>query len=106
MKHSPDNIPLVQPLIELLGSAEKFGTDFDRPGDVEHLNETLANVRSLKDRLQEAVRVLSEITRAAGESGTDVHHDSLTSGLFLIELTHDLDTIERQITNRMMGKAA
>jgi hypothetical protein len=50
--------------------------------------------------------VVSEITRSAGENGIEMHHDSLISGLFLIELTQDLDTIARRITNRMMGKAA
>src|SRR3990167_775324 len=73
MKHSPDNIPLLQPLIELLGSAEKFGSDFNRPGDVEHLKETLANVRSLKDRALSNVRGISELMESIEANGLTPH---------------------------------
>ena len=105
MKHSPDNIPLLQPLIELLGSAEKFGSDFNRPGDVEHLKETLANVRSLKDRALSNVRGISELMESIEATGLTPHGASYAVS-FLMEMAADMSVIERRITDRMLAKAA
>lgn len=105
MKDSPDNILLVQPLIELLGSAETFGTDFDRPGDAGHLKETLANVRSLKDRALSSVRGISELMESMEAAGLTPDGASFAVS-FLTELAGDLSVIERRITDRMLAKAA
>jgi hypothetical protein len=98
MKSSPDNTPLVQPLIELLGSASKFGSNFNRPGDTEHLKETLANVRSLKDRALSGAFMVTSLTE--DEPGL------VPAVEFLMELAADLSAIERRITDTMLAKAA
>ena len=105
MKSSPDNIPLVQPLIELLGSVEKFGSDFDRPGDAEHLNETLANVRNLKDRTLSSVRRVTELMEYMEAAGLTPGGASFALS-FLMELAEDMSVIELRITDRMLAKAA
>lgn len=91
-------INLGMPLCSLLGAAETFGSDFDRPiaGHVHVVNgeleETLANVRGLRGRATRYARQLNGAKARNSEAAE-----------FLKELAEDLAMIERQVLSRLNG---
>jgi hypothetical protein len=94
-----------QPLIELLHSAESFGSDFDGSGKLSHLVETLENVRSLNDRTMLAARTLGELLDKQATDALDqpIHPCGPAASAFLTELAEDLSVIERRIADRLIA---
>lgn len=94
-----------QPLIELLHSAETFGSDFDGSGKLSHLVETLENVRSLKDRTLLAARTVGELLDKQVTDALDqpIHPGAPAASAFLTELAEDLSVIERRIADRLIA---
>jgi len=88
----------VEPLNELLHAAAKFGGDFDRDGDQQHLTETLANIQTLKQRALSCVRGVGVLVEACALHGDGVESDAGTAVWFLTELVMELDSMEGKVT--------
>lgn len=91
------SVGLIEPLNELLHAAAKFGGDFDRGGDQQHLAETLTNIQTLKQRALSCVRGVGVLVEACALHGEGLESDAGVAVWFLTELAIELDDLERKV---------